>query len=46
MVRADVDANIPLHQPALKLGDSRASIARAEASIQLIYFLEDIFNEM
>ncbi|KAJ5649849.1 uncharacterized protein N7484_003572 [Penicillium longicatenatum] len=46
MLRADVDANIPLHQPALKMGDSRASVARAEASIQLIYFLEDIYNEI
>ncbi|KAJ5647391.1 hypothetical protein N7490_003763 [Penicillium lividum] len=46
MLRADVDASIPLHQPELELGDSRASVARAEASIQLIHFLEDIFNEV
>jgi len=46
MLRADVDATIPLHKPELALGDSRASVARAEASIQLIHFLEDIFNEV
>ncbi|KAJ5947458.1 hypothetical protein N7466_000473 [Penicillium verhagenii] len=46
MVRADVDTSIPLHQPTLELGDSRASVARAEASLQLIHFLEDIFNEV
>lgn len=46
ILRADVDATIPLHKPELALGDSRASVARAEASIQLIHFLEDIFNEV
>ncbi|KAJ5536645.1 hypothetical protein N7513_009831 [Penicillium frequentans] len=46
MLRADVDATIPLHKPELALGDSRASVARAEASIQLTHFLEDIYNEV
>ncbi|KAJ6110258.1 hypothetical protein N7486_002493 [Penicillium sp. IBT 16267x] len=46
MLRADVDASIPLHKPELELGDSQASVARAEASIQLIHFLEDILNEI
>ncbi|KAJ5609589.1 fungal-specific transcription factor [Penicillium herquei] len=46
VLRSDVDASIPLHRPDLELGDSHASVARAEASIQLINFLEDLFNEV
>ncbi|KAJ5280152.1 hypothetical protein N7478_005524 [Penicillium angulare] len=46
VLRADVDATIPLHQPSLDLGESYESVARAKASIQLINYLEDLFIEV
>lgn len=46
MLRADVDAALPVYRPDSSLDDTRASIARAEASIRLIHFLEDLFREV
>lgn len=46
MLRADVDAALPLYRPDSALDDTHASVARAEASIRLIHFLEDLFREV
>ncbi|OKO96981.1 hypothetical protein PENSUB_10384 [Penicillium subrubescens] len=44
--RTDVDAALPIYRSDLALDDTRTSVARAEASIQLIHFLEDIFRDV
>lgn len=46
MLRTDVDATPPIYQSNLALDDTHASVARAEASIQLIHFLEDLFRDV
>jgi hypothetical protein len=46
VLRSDVDATLPIYQSDLALDDTRTSVARAEASIQLIHFLEDLFRDV
>lgn len=46
VLRADIDATLPFYQPDLAFDDTRASVARAEASVQLIHFLEDLFRDV
>jgi hypothetical protein len=46
VLRTDVDAALPIYRSDLALDDTRTSVARAEASIQLIHFLEDIFRDV
>lgn len=35
-----------MYRSDLALDDTRTSVARAEASIQLIHFLEDLFRDV
>jgi hypothetical protein len=46
VLRTDIDAALPTYRPELALDDTRTSVARAEASIQLIHFLEDLFCDV
>jgi hypothetical protein len=44
--RDDVDASFPIYRPEMEMDDTRTSVARAEASIKLIHFLEDLFRDV
>lgn len=46
VLRDDVDASFPIYRSEMKLDDTRTSVARAEASIKLIHFLEDLFRDV
>jgi hypothetical protein len=46
VLRNDVDATIPLYQSTLEFNDTHASVARTDASIKLVHFLEDLFHKV
>lgn len=46
VLRSDVDAAHPLYRPELDLETSSTSVSRAGASIKLIHFLEDLFENV
>ncbi|KAJ5573996.1 uncharacterized protein N7459_008423 [Penicillium hispanicum] len=46
VLRSDVDASVPSCQMEPEMGASNSCIGRADASIQLIHFLEEFFDEV
>ncbi|KAI2792902.1 hypothetical protein POX_b02946 [Penicillium oxalicum] len=46
VLQKDVDASLPVFCEGMESEDSRTSVARAEASVQLIRYLEQLFTDV